>query len=68
MQTQLVIEDNLLFKISPQTQYLLTIDSINKITIYFSYPKYQINIKFISPIQDPILQVDIEKSIIHQTL
>ncbi|CAD8195876.1 unnamed protein product [Paramecium pentaurelia] len=72
IQTELAIEDILLFTISPQTKYHLTINSIDNITIYFGYPKYQIQIEFIQPIQDPILQIDIEKSIIqnkfHQDL
>ncbi|CAD8202671.1 unnamed protein product [Paramecium pentaurelia] len=65
IQTGLVIKHIMLFTISPETQYYLTINSIDNKTIYLGYPKYQIQIEHIQPIQNPILKAEIEKSIIH---
>ncbi|CAD8196471.1 unnamed protein product [Paramecium octaurelia] len=58
-------EDIVAFTIKPQTQYKLTINCISNITIQLSNPKYQIQIEFIEPVQNPVLEVVMQKNIIY---
>ncbi|CAD8156917.1 unnamed protein product [Paramecium octaurelia] len=64
LQTEIKFDELVFFTIATQTQYLLTISHIQNISTHLSSPKYQISIEFLEPIKDPILQVDIERSII----
>ncbi|CAK69618.1 unnamed protein product (macronuclear) [Paramecium tetraurelia] len=64
LQTELRFDELAFFTIATQTQYLLTISFIQNISTQLSNPKYQISIQFLEPIIDPILQVEVERSII----
>ncbi|CAD8166678.1 unnamed protein product [Paramecium octaurelia] len=61
-------EDIIAFTITPQTQYKLTIDYISNITIQLSNSKYQIQIEFIEPVKNPILEVVMQKNTIYNSL
>ncbi|CAD8157761.1 unnamed protein product [Paramecium pentaurelia] len=58
-------EDIIAFTITPQTKYKQTITSISDITIQLNYPQYQIAIEFIEPIENPVLQISIQKNTIY---
>ncbi|CAD8097693.1 unnamed protein product [Paramecium sonneborni] len=49
------------FTIIPETQYELSLIPISNITSQLSNPKYQVFIKFLKSIVNPILQVNIQK-------
>ncbi|CAD8134923.1 unnamed protein product [Paramecium pentaurelia] len=65
--SELMFEEIAFFTFTSKTQYLLSVSYIQNISIHLSYPKYQILIEFIEPLVDPILQVDIAKSIIQNS-
>ncbi|CAD8088636.1 unnamed protein product [Paramecium primaurelia] len=67
LEESLNFEEIIVFSIFPQTRYQLTISCISNLTITLSDPKYQIQIEFIEQIQNPILQVDIQKNTIFNT-
>ncbi|CAD8151592.1 unnamed protein product [Paramecium pentaurelia] len=62
MKDSLNFEQLIVFTIIPQTRYQLTISTISNLTTTLSYPKYLVQIEFIEPTQNPILQVDIHEN------
>ncbi|CAD8210552.1 unnamed protein product [Paramecium pentaurelia] len=67
LEESLNFKEIIVFSIFPQTRYQLTISCISNLTITLSDPKYEIQIEFIEQIQNPILQVDIQKNTIFNT-
>ncbi|CAD8129291.1 unnamed protein product [Paramecium sonneborni] len=57
-------EQIVIYTITPQTQYKLTINCLSNLTTTLNNPNYQIVIEFIEPILNLILQIDIDKSLI----
>ncbi|CAD8058063.1 unnamed protein product [Paramecium primaurelia] len=61
IQSEQLFENIIEFIIIPQTQYVLSFNPLTNISNQLAYPKYQILVQFLEPVNEPILQINIQK-------